>query len=382
MAFFSSSAASSSREAPTAEPSEVFDSIVAGAQNSLNSMDAGDKAALALGPVPILGDALGLVNDLRNFSSGRTELTPTNAAMSAMGVLPFVPSGFGIISRAPKDMAMRYEMLEGKMLERRGVKDFAELSDSDRIMLERESGGALRDGAGNIITNVDPPSGPTKLNLEYQIASKMRNDTPETVIGTKNFIDTETGKGYSLKAGAPIPGNLRNMYLDDFISGLPEIGGVKAAGIPVKHENMSSGNSGSFDTRDGTIGVATQLNSKDSTVRATVHHEYGHAVQTAQGLPNGANLETYLFKKGEKPTTGEANAAYNAYRRDAGEMHADAAAQYDIAFEGRAKEDRPTFGEFLEYYARHTAEDSGTEAPIGKSAALFAGIYPIDAGKK
>jgi len=73
-------------EAPAAAKSAV-----AGAAAS---MDAGDKAALALSTVPVVGDVAGVANDVRNYITGREETTPFNVGMTlADALIPFVPKG-------------------------------------------------------------------------------------------------------------------------------------------------------------------------------------------------------------------------------------------------------------------------------------------------
>ncbi len=378
---FGSQAAAAGANAPQNTPELVFQEIVSAAQGAYSGMDTGDKVSALAGPIPILGDAMGVINDLRNFATGRSELTPTNAAMSAMGVLPFVPSGMaGIISRASKGEASAYEVLEKETLKRSGKKDFVELSTDEIYDLERASGGILRDPVGNLVKNIDTPD--SKLNLEYQIATKMRNDTDDVVIGTKKYIDDSTGKGYPTDYAIPKDRlkDARPMVLSDFIEGLPEVGKVSPSGIPTDHVNLSSGVAGFYDPYSGELGVATRLNSNANEVRAITHHEYGHTVQNSQGLPGGSSPQDFAFygKKPEeipeKPTVGDAKKAYEAYRRDVGETYADASANYDVYFAGIPKEDRPSFGVYLDSYARGMLDEQGIDVPGNKSAALFSGI--------
>ena len=57
-----------------------------------------DTASLASAPVPIAGDAIGLLADAYRMRDP-AERTPLNYGLMAMGVLPFVPSG---LSKARK----------------------------------------------------------------------------------------------------------------------------------------------------------------------------------------------------------------------------------------------------------------------------------------
>lgn len=51
-----------------------------------------DQAAVATAPIPGIGDAVGLLADARMFIQEPESRTPTNAALSAVGALPFVPA--------------------------------------------------------------------------------------------------------------------------------------------------------------------------------------------------------------------------------------------------------------------------------------------------
>lgn len=51
-----------------------------------------DIAALASSPVPVAGDVMGLLADAYNYYANPEEITPANIALSAAGLLPFVPA--------------------------------------------------------------------------------------------------------------------------------------------------------------------------------------------------------------------------------------------------------------------------------------------------
>jgi hypothetical protein len=63
------------------------------ASGMVQQLDTGDWAALAISPVPLLGDAVGLANDIRHFYYEPESRTWTNAALSVAGLIPWVPPG-------------------------------------------------------------------------------------------------------------------------------------------------------------------------------------------------------------------------------------------------------------------------------------------------
>ena len=56
-----------------------------------------DTAAISLSPVPLLGDAVGLLADANRYVTDPRSRTPENYGLSAVGLLPFVPSMAGIV---------------------------------------------------------------------------------------------------------------------------------------------------------------------------------------------------------------------------------------------------------------------------------------------
>ena len=51
-----------------------------------------DAAALAMSPVPIAGDAVGLLADGHRFATQPESRTPLNFGLAALGLLPFLPA--------------------------------------------------------------------------------------------------------------------------------------------------------------------------------------------------------------------------------------------------------------------------------------------------
>ena len=75
----------------------VRDAMPGGALNpEVTKQGLLDTAAVATTPVPVLGDLLGLAADVKRLKDNPQERTPMNIGLSALGVLPFVPSLAGM----------------------------------------------------------------------------------------------------------------------------------------------------------------------------------------------------------------------------------------------------------------------------------------------
>jgi hypothetical protein len=104
-----------------------------------NPLDAG---ALAVSPVPVLGDLAGLANDLRHYATDPASRTWGNYALSAAGLLPLVPGVAGTLAKAadnlPMDEASRMARARemgfdpGVALYRGQPEDYASLRPSER----------------------------------------------------------------------------------------------------------------------------------------------------------------------------------------------------------------------------------------------------------
>lgn len=79
-----------------------------------NPMDA---AAMATGPIPVLGDVAGLANDVRHYAQEPESITPGNLALSAAGLLPGVPAMAGISRRMTSATNKPMTYLEDPSLE-------------------------------------------------------------------------------------------------------------------------------------------------------------------------------------------------------------------------------------------------------------------------
>jgi hypothetical protein len=96
--------------APTLTPADTLADLMGAGRAALgwaqdNPLDA---AALAVSPVPVVGDIAGIANDVRHYVNEPETRTVSNALMSLMGLLPFVPSMAGAIGRAGGSFELDY----------------------------------------------------------------------------------------------------------------------------------------------------------------------------------------------------------------------------------------------------------------------------------
>lgn len=73
--------------------------------------DAAQTMGLLTAPIPIVGDVMGLLGDAAMYAAKPEERTWGNAALTALGVLPFVPSAAGKALGKADDIA---DMLKAK----------------------------------------------------------------------------------------------------------------------------------------------------------------------------------------------------------------------------------------------------------------------------
>jgi len=75
-----------------------------GLSNMWNGMDTTSKAATVAGLVPFYGDIAGVANDARLYAENPEMRTPVNFGLSALGLLPLIPS-MGMVKGVGKGMA-------------------------------------------------------------------------------------------------------------------------------------------------------------------------------------------------------------------------------------------------------------------------------------
>lgn len=67
--------------------------------------DAMQSMGLLASPIPVLGDAMGLLGDAAMYAAKPEERTWGNVAMTALGALPFVPSAAGAMGNVAKNVS-------------------------------------------------------------------------------------------------------------------------------------------------------------------------------------------------------------------------------------------------------------------------------------
>ena len=98
-ALFGISAAPPSDAAPTL--SGMMDASAAWAGD--NPLDA---IALAVSPVPIIGDAIGFGNDMRHYATDPDSRTLANYLLTVLGLVPGIPPALSIVKSA-RDIGAR-----------------------------------------------------------------------------------------------------------------------------------------------------------------------------------------------------------------------------------------------------------------------------------
>lgn len=128
-----------------------------------NPLDAG---ALAVSPVPVLGDLAGLANDLRHYATDPESRTWGNYALSAAGLLPLVPGVAGAGGKVADSLPVGQNQVvgattAGKETAMTSVRDLVRPVEDIISDLRKRGWGASRQYAntGTIYLNVSPVPG-------------------------------------------------------------------------------------------------------------------------------------------------------------------------------------------------------------------------------
>lgn len=258
-------------------------------------MDGADITALALSPVPIVGDVAGIVNDARNYAQGREELTPSNAALSALGVVPILPSPAQvkrIVRRAPESLEQSYSAIERAYLQGKGKTSVRELDINELAELERTTG-AFRGTDGIVREEIDD----SRMAFTPQHMQKRHADWDlQGTKGTKNVVSYDAAKDKFIEKEV-------EMELSDLVTGIPEeirtisdVRNTKLREVPKELQKQGvKGQAGTVRYPDGT--TAPYLSMVKDSARAqmeSVKHELQHIVQDAQGLAPGSSVRRHL----------------------------------------------------------------------------------------
>jgi hypothetical protein len=138
--------------APTMTPADTIAALI-GAGRSVGEWASDnpiDAAALAVSPVPVVGDIAGLANDVRHYVTDPESRTWGNAILTLIGLLPFVPSAAGAMGRAASESAQAPEMLAKK-----GVYTYDPPVVPQRAFSEDYPNGASAGPSGRLATDRD-----------------------------------------------------------------------------------------------------------------------------------------------------------------------------------------------------------------------------------
>jgi len=176
---------------------------------------------LLTAPIPVLGDAVGLLGDAAMYAAKPEERTWGNAGMTLLGALPFVPSVAGKLgkaSRAENEAAGLYHPIGGGLKLERPVSDMtatrvpiAELPSRSIISPEAMQGGVLipavgdRTAAGSMLTAINGQALNSPVKLE----------------GGADFMRTHLQDGAAWASGKGVVTRLSNQVKDAASGGKP-----------------------------------------------------------------------------------------------------------------------------------------------------------------
>lgn len=264
-------------------------------QNAYAEMDKGDLAALGLSPIPLVGDAAGVINDVRNFATGRQEITPANVALSALGVVPIIPSPVQvrrIVRRAPESLEQSHSAIESAYLAGKGKKSVRELSADELAELERTTG-AFRGTDGIVRQEINDVG--MQFTPQYEQKRNIYNQLPATQ-NAKEIVRWDESKQDFVKKFVPTE-------LSDIVTGIPDeirsidaVRDVKLRKLPDEiRKTGTRAQAGTLRYPDGA--TAPYIALPEATARTqmeSVKHELQHVVQDAQGLSRGSSVRAQL----------------------------------------------------------------------------------------
>lgn len=335
----------------------------AAVQASREGMDSLDIAAQNTSIVPLIGDALGVASDVKQYVKGEKELTPINAVLSAVGALPFVPSPSQvrkIVGRPEEKQAKVYEEKEAEIT--KGDKNYT-LSLTDMVKLEKASG-VWRGADGVLRTNYSAKD--TKLNRKFH---DMNSGTPG---GSASFpYVTPSGVGYEVSVS-----EARRADVTDFLENLPEIPGVDFTDTKLVKGYEHGFGGGWFDSQANEMSLNSTM-TEDAAKRLALH-EVGHKVQKDHSLHGGDAPENFLdfLTQGDKKKRYLPEAqkkADAAYRRSLGEIDAETAAVFDT-YVRHDRPNAPSFVQAQDAYVRSLLEKEGIFIDSDVPAQIFGAL--------
>ena len=326
-----------------ATPEEILTSMLAGTAGAAegvagavegmwNGMDTLDKGSLVAGFLPVVGNAIGVANDIRNYAAGRQPVTPANLAMSAVGAIPLVGQVGKTARQIVRAATAKQKNAYMEAVLETGVEDWANLTPQQITEIEKKTG-AFIGPDGEILQYIHTPG--VAATGFSPISGGSTAESP-------GFFLTEAGK----KRYGEFPEELKDV--------LAELGSIDATKLP---RNAA----GAYFPTENAIAIGHRQSVKSAT--GTLRHEVTHAAQTFDNLQGGGNSSMFhpmlkIAKDGENLTQRDQYKAYFAYKRLTGELQAHTVAEHAARLEksggtGAA----PAYTETAEELARQAYKD-------------------------
>lgn len=225
-------------------------------RKQLDLQSAMDAAAMGLGPVPIVGDVLGLAADASRYINDPSSRTPLNFGLTALGALPFVPPASAIFGGV---------LAKTANLDKKAIAEGMEKAGRSRDDIWKETGW-FKGPEGKWKFEIDDSGAlfnPSKVNGVIK-----ENDL---IVGQPNF-DYGPTVGGLLEHGA-----LKSAYPD---------GLTKSTFVGNKNSMFGDGVQGSYS--EGRLTINAPAKSVDA--KSTTLHELQHAIQEKEGFQRGGSV--------------------------------------------------------------------------------------------
>jgi hypothetical protein len=233
------------------------DAAPGGALNpEVTSQGALDAAALATTPLPVVGDAVGLFSDLHRYANEPESRTPANYALTAVGMLPFVPAAAGILAGKGARTADLVKLDAAQKMEKAGA---------PREAIWRDTGWYR---------------GPDK-EWRFEIDDSKALINPRG--GVSSDIPVATGAAADLDYGPAVGKNSLMQH--------PELEAAYGARLPQSTRLLppSARGEGAFNEGAGELYLKSGRSAEES--RRTMLHELQHSVQGAEGFAPGGSSD-------------------------------------------------------------------------------------------
>mgnify|MGYP000988061706 CR=1 FL=1 len=216
----------------------VRDAMPGGVLNrEIKPQDTLDAAALSLSPVPLVGDAAGLLADGYRYATDPSSRTPLNYGLSALGALPFVPSMAGQIAwhGSPHKFPPVRELLmpDGTKL----IQDLTQsthLPEGAKVIAEHPFGkfdlskigtgeGAQAYGYGLYLAESPDVAKSYQTALAADRGFSFDGKSGLTRAEVQDMVNAKYGSGYL--DGVLRPSGVADSFIDDMVTGLNRVDG-------------------------------------------------------------------------------------------------------------------------------------------------------------